>query len=57
MTVPALYPSLKDIKLTIVRQTISADSYRRSMWQTFGWCAFDLALYLAFMWAIFASDT
>jgi omega-6 fatty acid desaturase (delta-12 desaturase) len=57
MSVPALYQSLKDIKLTTVRQTLSPDSYRRSMWQTFGWYLFDLSLYLAFMRGVFTSDT
>ncbi len=57
MAVPALYQCLKDIKLTAVRRAISAHAYRRSMWRTFGAYAFDLALYLAFMWGIFRSDT
>jgi len=57
MAPPASYQSLKDIKLTSVRQRISPASYRRSMRQTFGWFAFDLSLYLALMWGIFTSDT
>ena len=50
------YQSLKDIKLTTVRKAISPESYRRSMGQTFGWYAFDLALYLTFLWGVFATD-
>jgi omega-6 fatty acid desaturase (delta-12 desaturase) len=57
MPTPADYRSLKDIKLTTVRKTISPESYRRSLGHAFGWYAFDLALYLAFMWGIFTSDT
>ena len=57
MSTPPTYQSLKDIKLTTVRKAISPDAYRRSMWQTFGWYAFDLTLYLAFLWGVFTSDT
>jgi omega-6 fatty acid desaturase (delta-12 desaturase) len=51
-----LYQSLRDIKLTAVRRTISAACYRRSTLQTFGWLGFDLALYLGFMVGVLASD-
>jgi omega-6 fatty acid desaturase (delta-12 desaturase) len=57
MPTPPTYQSLKDIKLTTVRKAISPESYRRSMGQAFGWFAFDLALYLAFMVGIFTSET
>lgn len=57
MSAPALYQSLKDIKLTTVRQALSPETYRRSTWQALGWYAFDLALYLGFMWGIFSSQT
>ena len=43
MTGPALYQSLRDIKLTTVRRAISSACYQRSALQTFGWFAFDLA--------------
>src|ERR1039458_2701643 len=54
MVSPPTYQALKDIKLTTVRKAISADSYRRSAIQTFGWYAFDLALYLGLMYGVFA---
>jgi omega-6 fatty acid desaturase (delta-12 desaturase) len=52
----SLYQSLRDIKLTTVRRAISDACYRRSALQTFGWYAFDLALYLGLMYGVFASE-
>jgi omega-6 fatty acid desaturase (delta-12 desaturase) len=52
----ALYQSLRDIKLTTVRQVIPAVCFKRSALQTFGWYAFDLALYLGLMYGVFASE-
>ena len=57
MTGPALYQSLRDIKLTTVRRAISSACYQRSALQTFGWFAFDLALYLGALWGVFASGS
>jgi acyl-lipid omega-6 desaturase (Delta-12 desaturase) len=50
------YEALKTIKLTTVRKAISTGCYRRSWLQTFGWFAFDLALYLALMAGVLASE-
>jgi omega-6 fatty acid desaturase (delta-12 desaturase) len=55
MASPPLYQALKDIKLTTVRKAISPGSYSRSAVQTFGWYAFDLALYLGLMSGVFAA--
>ena len=52
-----LHQSLLDVKLTAVRRAISAACYRRSALQTFGWFAFDLALYLVMMAGALASDS
>ena len=52
MTGPGLYQSLRDIKLNTVRRAISSECYRRSSLQTFGWFAFDLALYLGALWGV-----
>ena len=57
MTDTALYQSLRDIKLTTVRRAISSGCYRRSALQTFGWFAFDLALYLGALWGVFGSES
>ncbi|HEU5171184.1 MAG TPA: fatty acid desaturase [Gemmatimonadales bacterium] len=57
MNTSALYASLRDIKLTTVRHAISSACYARSVVQTFGWFAFDLALYVAMMWGVLASDS
>ena len=54
---PALYQSLRDIKLTTVRRAISSGCYRRSALQTFGWLAFDLGLYLGALRGVFASES
>jgi len=51
-----LYQALKDIKLTTVRKAISESCYRRSWARTFGWFAFDLALYLGAMVGVMSSD-
>jgi acyl-lipid omega-6 desaturase (Delta-12 desaturase) len=50
------YEALKTIKLTTVRKAISTGCYRRSWLQTFGWFAFDLALYLGLMAGVLASE-
>jgi len=55
MAATPLYQALKDIKLTTVRKAISEDSFKRSAVQTFGWYAFDLALYLGLMYGVFAA--
>jgi len=52
-----LHQALLDVKLTSVRRAISAPCYRRSPLQTFGWLAFDLALYLAMMAGVLRSDS
>ena len=57
MTGPALYQSLRDIKLTTVRRAISSGCYRRSALQTFGWFGFDLSLYLGALWGVFVSES
>jgi omega-6 fatty acid desaturase (delta-12 desaturase) len=57
MTVTPLYQALRDIKLNTVRQAISRTCYDRSTLQTFGWYAFDLALYLGLMWGVFAAES
>jgi omega-6 fatty acid desaturase (delta-12 desaturase) len=51
-----LYQALKEIKLNTVRQAISEPCYRRSWIRTFGWFAFDLALYLGAMAGVFSSE-
>ncbi len=56
MTGLPIYQALRDIKLTTVRKAISDACYNRSVLQTFGWYAFDLALYLGLMWGVFSSD-
>ena len=56
MAAPQLYQGLRDIKLTTVRKALSENSFKRSAARTFGAFAFDLVLYLAFMWGVFALD-
>jgi omega-6 fatty acid desaturase (delta-12 desaturase) len=57
MNSAALYESLQTVNLNAVRRAISSACYRRSWLRTFGWYAFDLALYLAAMWGVFASGS
>lgn len=57
MAATPLYQTLKDIKLTTVRKSISEGSFKRSAVQTFGWYAFDLALYLSLMFGVFAAHS
>jgi omega-6 fatty acid desaturase (delta-12 desaturase) len=52
---PELYRALRDIRLTTVRRALSSACFQRSPWQTFGWLAFDLALYLCAMAGVFAA--
>jgi acyl-lipid omega-6 desaturase (Delta-12 desaturase) len=53
---PGLYQTLREVKLNTVRRALSAACFERSAWQTFGWLAFDLALYVGAMAGVFASD-
>ena len=53
----ALHQLLRDVKLTTVRRALSADCYRRSPLQTYGWLAIDVTFYLAMMAGVLVSDT
>src|SRR5687768_15199689 len=53
---PGLYQTLREVKLNTVRRALSAACFERSAWQTFGWLAFDLALYVGALAGVFASD-
>ena len=48
---------IRDIPLNTVRRALSRDCFARSAPQTFGWLAFDAALYAGSMWGIFGSDS
>jgi omega-6 fatty acid desaturase (delta-12 desaturase) len=56
MTGSRFLESLRDTSLNTVRRAISPECYRRSAARTFGWLAFDLALYAGALGGIVASD-
>ena len=50
-----LLDTLRSLNLNVVRRVIPQDCYRRSVVQTVGWLAFDLALYVGALAGVFTS--